>query len=252
MLSILNKRSVNHPNWCEDNYFIHEDEKILLGAVLDGCSSGTDSYWASKTISLFFDKLKKEQNNFEHFHYDNAWNFTTRELLLKLADHINLISKFLYLDENTFLSTIVFFVYHKQKQKLFVKFIGDGSFYYEGVDGEYKQVVNDENNMPLYLAYYADRAENSLNNFLNSRPEFIIENVKDFSICTDGIDSFAFNKYNAESEHDPKVFLLKDDFLTHLKAGLSRKFNILTKEGWVIEDDLTIIRYKIKKLEDEA
>lgn len=250
MLSILNKRSIDHPNWCEDNYFVHQDDKIILGAVLDGCSSGTDSYWASKTISLFFEKLKKTQNNFEHFHYTESWDFCTRELLLDLAFSINQLTKALQLDENTFLSTIVFFVYHKEKEKLFVKFVGDGSFYYQGVDGEFKQVVNDENNMPLYLAYYAGMKESTLTNFINSRPQFVVDGVKDFSVCTDGIDAFTFKKMEGEPEHNPKVFLLTDPFLTHLKAGLARKFNILTRDGWVIEDDLTIIRYK--KQEQDA
>lgn len=246
MVSILNKRSVNHPNWCEDNYFILEDDNKIVGAVLDGCSSGSDTYWASKTFSYVFRALIKDWNNFQVFNISTSnWDNYANELFVDFSSKLKVISDTLSLDNSMeLLSTIVFFVYHKENQKLYVKFLGDGAFFYKSVDGEKTiLVINDENNMPLYLGYYFDNPQSDFQKYLQTRVNYEINGVERFAISTDGIFSFNHNKLTP-SEKKPIEFLIEDDYLSHLKSGLSRKFNILSKDGWVIEDDLTIIRYQ--------
>jgi len=246
MISVLNKRSSNHPNWCEDNYYLYEDDKIIVGAALDGCSSGNDSFWASKTFAYIFKTLSKEWNNFIAFDLTMDLDNFTNELLVNFAEKLKIITDTLSLTDMELLSTIVFFVYRKSEQKLFVKFLGDGAFYYK-VDGELQLIENDENNMPLYLGYYYDNSNGHFLNYLKTRVKYEIANVEEFAICTDGIFSFSIQESKKESLEknieNPINYLLADNYLTHLKSGLSRKFNILSKSGWVIEDDLTIIKY---------
>lgn len=250
MVSILNKRSPDHLNWCEDNYFIYENDKIIVGAVLDGCSTGKDSHWASKTLALVFDSLKPLWNNFEIFENpDINPIYYIDKIIADCSNSLSEISTTLKLPFDNFLSTIVFFVYHKETKQLAVKFFGDGAFFYktDEVDGEYIMVENDEKNMPLYLGYYFKNENNNLTRYIETRNCYILENVVDFSICSDGIFSFKhhplLNKNQEDELKNPIDFLIKDKFLQNLKAGLSRKFNMLTKQGYVIEDDLTVMRY---------
>ncbi len=247
IVSILNKRSTNHPNWCEDNYYLYEDDKKIIGAVLDGCSSAKDSFWTSKTFSYIFNVLSKEWNNFIAFQLTTNLDNFTNELFVDFAEKLKIIANTLSLTDMELLSTIIFFVYRKEEQKLYVKFLGDGAFYYK-VDGELHLIENDENNMPLYLGYYFNNLNGDFLNYLKTRVKYEIANVQEFAICTDGIFSFFIqdNKKELLEENiqNPINYLLADDYLAHLKSGLSRKFNILTKSGWVIEDDLTVIKYK--------
>lgn len=243
-LTILNKRASTHPNWCEDNYYVYNHKDFILGAVFDGCSGGKDSFWASKTMALIFDKVQKQYKNIEAFKDTNAFEFNCIDFLTNVANNLNIVKENLNLTEFDLLATIVFFIYNKDTKQLYVKFVGDGAFFYITDEKYLYEVVNDENNMPLYLGYYCHLHQENLYKFLSSRATHIVNNVEDFSICSDGIYSFKNIFVDKEPEKNPISFLIVDEFLQHLSAGLSRKFNILTKEGWIIEDDLTIIRYK--------
>lgn len=242
MLSTITKRSQYHPNWAEDNSYTFQNDEIVFGAVFDGCSGGKDSYWASKTLSLIFEKVQNQYNNFDAF--KEAFEYNCIDFITNVAMNLNSIKMYLGLTDLDVLATIVFFIYNKKTKTLYVKFVGDGAFFYTNTNGEFCEIVNDEDNMPLYLGYYCDLPQENLYNFLASRATYTIEEVEDFSICSDGIFSFRFIGIDREPEKNPVLFLTQDPFLQHLSAGLSRKFNILSKDGWIIEDDLTIIRYK--------
>jgi hypothetical protein len=250
MLSILNKRSSGHPNHCEDSYFVHEDDYKIVGAVLDGCSTGYNSHFASQFIAYSFDRICRQTNGFEYFHHpEPLWNDFVVDIFGQIAFDIRITMRSLDLTDMNFLSTIVFFVYMKEDRRLYVKFIGDGCVV---VNGDY--IRNDENNTPLYLAYYVDSHTNEIVNFINSRHTKTFSDVIDFSICSDGIDSFINLKNPHLDQSIPIRFLIEDSRSVKLKNGLSKKFNILTNRSedlklddehywWDIQDDLTIIRY---------
>lgn len=249
MISILNKRSSGHSNWCEDNYYVKEFDNHIVGAVLDGCSTGINSHFASTLIKYSLETSINEDVNirqlltgrFEDYYYqiigDVRSDLIDIQRTLKLAD--------LHL-----LSTIVFFVYHKSAKKLYVKFFGDGVIYVNG-----NEIVNDENNTPDYLAYHLTETWSGFFGKVLPEKRFeTYESVTNFSICSDGIHSLV----NLKNPHINKQvainFLVIDEQWNNQANGLNKKFNILTNKDdaikrseelywWDIKDDLTIIRY---------
>lgn len=242
MFSILNKRSSTHPNWCEDNYFLVETDKYAIGAVLDGCSTGVNSYFASTLIKYAFEKSCVVPTSFEINYLDY-----TNDLLGNVWCTVMQAKDILGVGDLHLLSTIVFFIYNKQRKKLFVKFAGDGTIVVNGVS-----YTNDEKNAPDYLAYHNNWADFEKWNKTRRTEQFV--NVESFAICTDGIDSFVNLKNPHISKQIAVDYLLQNDDFGKLSNQLNKKFNILTNRDeelkksddlywWDIKDDITIIRY---------
>lgn len=241
MISILNKRSTTHPNWCEDNYFIKETDEFIVGAVLDGCSTGINSHFASTAFKYALEKAYNEQNT-DFVDYEMYFYSLFNKVHITLVD----LKYILDLSDLQLLSTIVFFIYNKRDKELYVRFIGDGTIIVNGVP-----YTNDESNAPDYLAYHVGVG---FQNWILTRRVEQFVNVQNFAICTDGIDSFV----NLKNPHIPKQiaidFLLQNDEYSALTNQLNKKFNILTNRDeelkrsdelywWDIKDDLTIIKY---------
>lgn len=251
MISILNKRSDCHPNWCEDNYFLHEDDEYIIGAVFDGCSTGINSHFASTLMKYSFEKAIKNKINVEQLNQSsNSTDYfdlligDVRIDLEKIKDQMNLTELHL-------LSTIIFFMYRKSQKTLWVKFIGDGTIY---VNDE--AFTNDENNTPDYLTYHLNDPWSRFFHWIHCKPTRLYKDVLMFSICSDGIDSFTNVKNPHLSKQIPVNYLINNLDFANLKNGLNKKFHILTNCSedlkksdelycWTIKDDLTIIRYAI-------
>jgi Protein phosphatase 2C len=245
MIQILNKRSASHHNWCEDNYWFLETEDYIYGAVLDGCSTGHNSHFASTFVKYALEKGVGKVVDID----ECPFNTLADHLATYVLDKMKVISASLDLTDMNLLSTIVFFAYSKEDQELYVKFFGDGVVY---VNGE--EFVHDEANTPQYLAYQLYASEEDFQVYLNTRKEQWFQDVKDFSICSDGIHSFRNLKNSALDRMLPVQLLVNSDIFAQQKTGLSKKFNILSERNpgyisnddlswWDIQDDLTIIRY---------
>lgn len=243
MISILNKRSSTHSNWCEDNYWLYDTDEFVIGAVLDGCSTGINSHFASTLVKYSFEKSSKSEN------LNNDPDILVDAFLCELRSHFKSIRDEIGLTEMNLLSTIVFFHYSKIENKLFVKFIGDGVIYVNG-----NEFVNDENNTPDYLSYHLNESWSHFYKWLDSKRIEIYENVENFAICSDGIHSLV----NLKNPHIKKevainYLIVNEDWRGQFN-GLNKKFNILTNKDdsikkseelfwWDIKDDLTVIRY---------
>ena len=240
MIQILNKRSSTHPNWCEDSYWVKETDEFLVGSVLDGCSTGIDSQFASNLLKKCFEC---ELKYFEYIPKDEY------NLFYSLRNHLKYIKQNLDLSDLHLLSTIIFFTYDKNKKKLNVRFFGDGVIYING-----NEIINDENNIPDYFSYHLNESSEDFEKYINSRRYLTFENVDDFAICSDGIHSLV-NLKNPHIKKEVAInFLIIDDQWKGLENGLNKKFNILTNRDeelkrsdelywWDIKDDLTIIKY---------
>lgn len=240
MIQILNKRSSTHQNWCEDNYFVKETDEFIIGAVLDGCSTGIDSQFASNFLKKCFDYQSKF---YDHIPKDEFG------LFYSIRTHLKNIKFEVDLNDLQLLSTIVYFTYHKKKKKLNVRFFGDGVIYVDG-----NEIINDENNIPDYFAYHLSDSSDQFEEYFNSRKYLTFENVNDFAICSDGIHSL-INLKNPHIKKEVAInFLIIDEQWKRLENGLNKKFNILTNRDeeikrseelywWEIKDDLTIIKF---------
>lgn len=246
MITILNKISSEHELHCEDNYYLFEDENIIVGAVLDGCSTGINSHWASQTLQYCFKQYEKAFGFNEFITlFSNGWDSEVNNILCEVATALNETKKVLDLTDMNLLSTIVFFVYNKKTKTLYVKFIGDGAFFYKK-NNEWYSIENDENNTPLYLGYYCQIPKENLLSFLTTRVTYILDEIEEFAISSDGIFSFKNNKSLEEEIQitSPENYLIADESFIKLKHELGKKFIGLRNDGWVIKDDLTVIKYK--------
>jgi len=245
MLSAVTRKSDKHINWCEDNHYVFENDKIIFGAAFDGCSTGVNSEWASKTLSLIFKQHEYVYSGWDFSKGFNADRLINNFLLEDVLDKMVTLYAELNLTHLDFLSTIVVFLYDKESKCLYVKFLGDGFVFYRGINGEIIEIGNDEDNMPNYLAYLINEPFPEVIDNIKERVSYLINDVEDFSICTDGIKSFTY-KIDPEGLElrDPIRFLIDDETMAHQEKGLIKKVNILKKEGWLLQDDLTVIRYK--------
>lgn len=232
-ISTVSKRGNSHSNWNEDNLYYLQGHKSIVGGVFDGCSSGKDSYFASK---LFANIFRTSIGEFQDEITIDNFHLLVHLFIKNSYKAINIIG---LCTEET-LSTAVLFVYEIENSNLLVKFFGDGVVYAN--NDQLEVFNNDEANQPDYIGY-------SIANLLKEEQFLDYWNrkkcyryfTKDFSVSTDGIFSF---KKRPENPNDINIeeFVAKDTFLYKNPSSLKRKLNILTNKGYEHDDDITIIR----------
>jgi len=229
-----------HQNFCEDALlsFSISNEKHLL-AVMDGCSSGTDSHFASALISKI---LKKVCIELAYLEFSKREIFTLKEFqkrtLEGLFENLKLQRNQLHLGKEEILSTLILAIISDDKKAEIIT-IGDGLICCNGEYFEYEQ-----DDRPDYLAYHLD--ENFKDWFQNQKQFLSFSNVGDLSISTDGI--FTFNIFN--NQKYPKIeeeawidLLLKNKEGFEFEKMLHKKVIYLEKEfGLRPTDDLAILR----------
>lgn len=232
-ISTVSRRGAAHSDWNEDNFYFKQTDSVIIGGVFDGCSSGKDSYFASKLFANVFRSTIEE-----------AKEDVCIETFLSL---VNTFFKNLYkaintigLDMDETLSTAVLFVYEMDTTELFVKFFGDGVAYSN--KNLLNKFNNNEANQPDYVGYSLnDILENTNFQVYWEKKKSYCAKTNDFSISTDGI--FSFKKVNdSEPNIDIESYLASDTFLYKNPASLKRKLNILKNKGYEHDDDITIIR----------
>jgi len=225
----------SHRNFCEDFNFVEQfDKNHILAGVFDGCSSGKDSHFASsfmaKIIRAEAQKAKSEIRDA---------NFLKNVLFRSLLKLKSLKSD-LKLETNELLSTIILFFADIETQTGEIVIFGDG---FISVNGE--KTIIDQDNTPQYAAYFLEEItdfESFENIFKNNAFYLKMNELKDITISTDGILSFAKTDMN-EAEIKPEDYLATNLFLNQNPAMFGRKINLLkSKYDLVNQDDLGIIR----------
>lgn len=236
---VLNKRADTHPDFCEDAFFYTERDGWVIAAVFDGCSSGINSHSASQLHSYLMRATLEcswvgwyQLMNVAEYDPKKVINRLCAEMWYGLQETIQTVM----LEELEVLSTIVVAMYHVRRKYLVVKFIGDGAVSINGTIQRMESI----DNAPRYLSYLT-KEEATHEAIGYSYPGFVYTNVDRWSIMTDGIDAM---KHPHKSLEECINYLLEDNSLRPSEAMLKRKMNILHKEGMVLNDDLTIIRYE--------
>lgn len=233
MIHILNRRADTHPNFCEDAYLVMEKENYILMAVFDGCSDGVNSHFASELHAKLVRQAFLVQEVSDDIHD------MINRILFRTANDLGLAKMSLMLNELEILSTVVICLINTTEQGCaLVKVLGDG---FTHTDEDMDVFDSGEKNCPDYMAYHiADYYEDIMKWIKNVPAHLIVGPIETLSIGTDGISSFRGGKRTTE---EIQQFLLEDKFLITSEAMLNRKMNILHKEGTILQDDLTIIRY---------
>ncbi len=231
-----------HTNHCED-FLIDEqiatNEKLV--AVLDGCTMGTESVFASILFGKILRNIAKTK-----FYKEFVTNESTelkdklREVVKELFEQTKSVKNQLGLETNELLSTLIIGIVDTTNSKAEFLTIGDGLICKDGDLIEYEQ-----NDKPDYLGYHL--VDDFDTWFDNQEQKLTISNFKDLSICTDGIFTFKNlqDKSKQKTEREVVEFLLIDNEGMEYDNFLDRKVRIL-KDKWnhLVTDDLAIIRIK--------
>lgn len=231
-----------HTNYCEDfliNEQIATNQRVV--AVLDGCTMGKESVFASilygKVLrnvvkNMFYEEFISEKSS--------ALHLKLKEVLRVLFSEIKLIKNQLGLEINELLSTLIIGIIDIKTAEAEFLTIGDGMIIQDGKITEYEQ-----DNTPDYLAYHLTK--NFDDWYKSQKQKLSIVDFKDLSICTDGI--FTFKNFQKKEKQKTELeiieFLLIDNEGSKFDNFLERKVRQLKNErNHVVTDDLAIIRIK--------
>lgn len=218
MISTLLQRSTTHLN-CEDSSYWQEKGDFIYGGVFDGCSSAMHSHWASRSLAYLFAK--------------GFSNPTTNYKCVEVFYDMKQLMSVMGISDMSLVSTCLLFSYNMASKVLCVRSFGDGYIYING-----KEYDLDQDNTPDYLVY-ATRTNNILE-YLDKYPIMTFEDVNDFSITSDGIKRVEVSQFKEPTDKDPLSILLAPPTGENY---LKRMWNKLSKEGYYLTDDLSIISY---------
>jgi len=231
-----------HTNHCED-FLISEQiaSDRQLVAVLDGCTMGTESVFASMLYGKILRKIARD------FFYQE---FATKGSM-ELKDTLKAVTKELMaetrrtknqlgLETNELLSTLIVGIIDSKKNQAELLAVGDGLICKDGEIIEYEQ-----DDKPDYLGYHL--SEDFETWYQQQEQRLSISGFADLSICTDGIYTFKNfgNKGSQLTEREIFNYLLLDNEGAEFDGFLERKVRTL-KENMhhVVTDDLAVIRIK--------
>jgi hypothetical protein len=229
----------SHLNQCED-YLMYEQitQNKMIFAVMDGCTMGTESHFASTLTGRLLRKISKE------FFYKDFINKREQVqesdeilklVLKKLFEELKIAKNFLQLEKTEMLNTMLLLICDLYGNEGVAIAIGDGLVC---VDGEITDF--DQKNIPDYLGYHISE---DFDYWYRSQTQIVrFEKFKDVGISTDGIFTF-LNKENNPSSIDPVDFLLKNKEHIENEKMLALKISQLEKMyGLTPLDDIGIIR----------
>ncbi len=237
-LSHIGEFHVNH----NEDFLVLEDlgEDLILVAVMDGCSSGTDSHFASTLIGKILRKLAKQEAYREYATNERKELVVLLESIsLQLFDDLSNLNRQLDLKSDEILSTLILGVVDKGLLKAEMIVVGDGMIH---IDGENIEYEND--NKPDYIGYHLNMDKHlwyQTRAIKKSIPKF-----KDLTISTDGIHTFK----NHDGKSYPKITeeRIMEEFFVNTReldnANKLKKTLITISEEYGLKpsDDLTMIR----------
>ncbi len=226
-----------HTNHCED-YLVSTEigkNKRLL-AVLDGCSMGNESHFASTLTGKLLKKIALERFHLD-FRQKSTLEEELKEVLKSLFTELKEISNKLLLQKYDLLTTLILCVVDTDTKTGEIIVIGDGLINVNGKITEF-----DQQNTPDYLGYHLN--EDFETWFNNQKQKVSFKEIKDISIATDGI--FTFEKQNSKNNSqsiDIINYFLFDLTFSEFPKMLENKLNFLSDNyGLKPNDDLAIIR----------
>ena len=231
-----------HTNHNEDATAITEIGKDrTLMAVMDGCSMGKESHFASTLIAKLIRKIGKEIG-YKTFiqKTETPIKNLLKEILNQLFLELNQLKSQLHIEEEEILSTLIIGIIDKPKNEAIILTIGDGLICSNGNLFEYEQ-----DDKPDYLGYHL---KEEFNDWYNAQSQTLyLKNIKDLSISTDGIFTFKnFDslEYPLITEKEIIEYFLIDTKWEYQENMLQKKgFALKNKFGLLPSDDLTIIRF---------
>ncbi len=237
----LIRKGVFHPVFCED-FLINEPltKGYQVGAVMDGCSSGIASHFASALLGKL---LKKYLHQLAAVHEDYLAQQPTaaklsKWLLEKIFIDLRHTQQQLELEEKELLSTLNLMIYDAHREEVFIHLTGDGCV---AVNDTFKSI--DQNNTPDYLAYHLSKDFEAW--YTTQSNFFTVRSPRNVAIASDGVESFRTALTDTPEELDIPIFFMIEESFAKMENMLVRKFNILDKKyGFQAADDVSIVRWR--------
>lgn len=238
----LSQKGNHHVNYNED-YVIYSEigKNRLMLAVLDGCTMGKESYFASTLIGKL---LRKESKKYYYKEfYDSSISIDLSEQIDQLMEDLFVdlqeIKNVLQLEIEELLSTLVLGIVDTETSEGELIVIGDGVVMING-----ELIDFDQGNRPDYLGYHLRTDFSTWYEKQNQR--ISMESIKDISLCSDGI--FTFGKYDlgnyAAIEESSLISYLLEDRSYETKSNMLYRKLLEISETWGLEprDDISILR----------
>jgi serine/threonine protein phosphatase PrpC len=215
-------KGLMHEVYGEDALFAKQlDDNWFIGAVMDGCSSGKDSYFASALLSKMVEKgcktlpyLGKVSPDFK---MENMSPKAVGEFLLnQVFDDLKQIRKKLLIDDIELLSTLLLAVVNIPDKQAYVNVSGDG---YICCNGDITTI--DQHNIPDYMTYHLNQ---SFDNWLHNHTRiFEIKKIETLTLSSDGISKYLNMDMKRPPDQNTISYLLKT-----LKLPLKERHKHLT------------------------
>ena len=224
-LSHIGEFHVNH----NEDFLVSEEAGTTrkLIAVMDGCSSGTDSHFASTLIGKFAKKETKEIKT------------QLEDIAIQLFEELSNLNRQLDLRSDEILSTLILGIVDVNQKLAEIVIVGDGLIHVNGKNIEYE---ND--NKPDYIGYHLDMDKHL---WYQTRTEKLtVENLKNLTISTDGIHNFKNfdgKSYNEISDEEIMAKFFEGETEINNSNKLKKTLiEIKNINGLMPSDDLTMIR----------
>lgn len=237
-LTHIGEFHVNH----NEDYLVIEDagKSYKMIAVMDGCSSGTDSHFASTLIGKLLRKIAKQEAYREYVSKQKIdIKLILEKISLQLFEELGNLNRQLDLNSDEILSTLILGIIDTVKEEAEFIIVGDGFIHANGENTEFE---ND--NKPDYIGYHLNMDKHL---WYQTRTEKkSIDKLRDLTISTDGIHTFKNydgKSYNGISQLEIMYEFFEDksnvDNQNKLKKSLLK---IKREHGLMPSDDLTMIR----------
>lgn len=230
-----------HTQHNEDFSCVHDvGDGLVLMAVMDGCSMGTDSYFAATALGKILRKAAKEQHYQAFIRKEQAGPEATLKAIAQASfQQLQALQQLLHLDKYELLSTLLLGIVDTAQQKASLLVVGDGLVCCNG-----QLYVYEQDDRPDYLGYHLHK--NFDDWYAAQQQRLNLEAIEDLSLATDGIFTFKpFDQktYDQTAAPDLVDWLLKDK--TGAESDQMLKTKVLGIESdWGLKptDDLTILR----------
>ncbi len=245
------RRGRSHTQRCEDESLVFSYNQIAVIAVFDGCSDGTDSYFASGLFAKILKKIAIEDKGyFETVNEGTNLENVVEYIICTFFHELNKATSYLKLDYSEILSTIVLSAINLKTKQSFSIIIGDGTVY---IDGEIN-TIHAEKNAPQYITYFLEK---NYEDFWKENVNKYKAEIKDtIAVMSDGIDSFknySENRYINEIEKTDIIHrFFKSKLFIGNKIGLAKICNILEEFSHIApSDDLSIAHITFVEIPEE-
>ncbi len=242
------QRGQFHDQFCEDFYIIETIgiQRQLL-AVMDGCSMGKESTFASMLLGKLLRRIARDEY-YGAYHSQATIDLKAQLRLVtyRLFDTLKHMKNQLGLATEELLCTLNMALVDKENHRAECVVIGDGLICHDGRLHDFEQA-----NRPDYLGYHL--GEDFDRWYADQEQKVSVYQFEDLALTTDGIFTFqSQQKYGAQKPQETiNRYLLVDQSGFEQQNFLDRKIRSIANE-WQHQamDDLAMVRV-IKSLEHE-